>query len=53
MKTIIIIQILPFSGPILLYYLYTYPTSIPSWFCIDTLHDDYLRDCIKKQKEAI
>lgn len=53
MKAMIIIQILPFSGPILLFYLYTYPTSIPSWFCIDSLHESYQHQCILKQAEAI
>ena len=38
LKTLFIIQVLPFSGPLLLYYIYVYPTSIPSWFSVDTIH---------------
>jgi|JI10StandDraft_1071094.scaffolds.fasta_scaffold80315_5 hypothetical protein len=53
LKTLAIIQILPFSGPLLLYYLYVYPTSIPSWFSVDVLHDDYLLACIKTQSQAV
>lgn len=36
---LIIIQILPFSGPLFMLYMYTYPGSIPSWFMIDYYHD--------------
>lgn len=36
---LIIIQILPFSGPLFMLYMYTYPGSIPSWFLIDYYHD--------------
>jgi len=53
MKAMVVIQILPMSGPLLIYYLYTYPTSIPTWFCIDSLHEGYQIECIKKQKDAI
>jgi hypothetical protein len=53
MKALVVIQILPMSGPLLIYYLYTYPTSIPTWFCIDSLHEDYQMECIRKQLQAI
>ncbi len=39
MGPLIIIQILPFSGPLFMLYMYTYPGSIPSWFMIDYYHD--------------
>jgi hypothetical protein len=49
LKNLIIIQILPFSGPLLIYYIYVYPTSIPSWFSVDVLHENYQRQCIQTQ----
>ncbi len=36
---LVIIQILPFSGPLFLLYMYTYPESIPSWFAVDTYYN--------------
>lgn len=38
---LVIIQILPMSGPLFVLYMYTYPGSIPSWFIIDKFHEDY------------
>ena len=49
LKNLVIIQILPFSGPLLIYYIYVYPTSIPSWFSVDTLHENYQKQCIQTQ----
>lgn len=53
LKTLAIIQILPFSGLLFLYYLYVYPTSMPSWFSVDVLHDEYLKSCIQNQEKAV
>ena len=53
LKNLVIIQILPFSGPLLIYYIYVYPTSIPSWFSVDLLHENYQKECIKTQENTI
>lgn len=37
LKPIILINILPFSGPLLIFYILTYPTKVPSYFCLDEL----------------
>ena len=52
-KTLIIIQILPFSGPLLIYYIYTYPTSIPTWYSVDYFHEQYQLRCIQTQAQAV
>lgn len=53
LKTLFIIQVLPMSGPLLLYYIYVYPTSIPTWFTVDSIHEKYQLDCIQTQAQAI
>ena len=53
MKTMLFIQIMPFSGPLLLYYLYTYPNKIPSWFCIDSIFEEYQEKCMQRQLEMV
>ena len=53
MKTMVFIQIMPMSGPLLLYYLYTYPNDIPSWFCIDEIFEQHQRQCIQTQLHRV
>jgi hypothetical protein len=53
MGPLIIIQILPFSGPLFMLYMYTYPGSIPSWFLIDYYHDQHELLKLTNQKKAI
>ena len=39
LKPVILINLLPFSGPLLIFYILTYPTKVPSYFCLDELYD--------------
>ena len=50
---LVIIQILPMSGPLFVLYMYTYPGSIPSWFIIDKFHEDYEKKIRVVQKQAV
>lgn len=50
---LVIIQILPMSGPLFVLYMYTYPGSIPSWFIIDKFHEDYEKGIRVVQQQAI
>jgi hypothetical protein len=50
LKPIIIINILPFSAPLLIFYIITYPTKVPSYFCLDELYELHQIESIKKQK---
>lgn len=35
LRPIVLINILPMSPPLLIFYLLTYPTKVPSYFCLD------------------
>lgn len=50
---LVIIQILPMSGPLFILYMYTYPGSIPSWFLIDKFHEKYELGIREVQKNAV
>ena len=50
LKPIILINILPFSAPLLIFYIITYPSKVPSYFCLDELYELHQIESIKKQK---
>lgn len=41
------------SGPLFILYVYTYPGSIPSWFILDRMHEDYEKKIRVVQEQAI
>ena len=49
LATLLFIQIMPFSGPLFMFYVYAYPLSLPTYFRVDAAYEDFLRKCIKNQ----
>jgi hypothetical protein len=49
LKPIILINILPFSAPLLIFYILTYPSKVPSYFCLDSLYELHQKESIIRQ----
>lgn len=44
---------MPFSAPLLIFYLFTYPTMVPTYLCLDELFDAHQKQCVDAQIIAI
>jgi hypothetical protein len=53
LKPILLINLLPFAGPLLIFYILTYPTKVPSYFCLDELYELHQKESVEKQKQAV